>query len=156
MWLDMVRPGISLYGLFPSNHTKKAIELKPVSEFKTKKSSKLLFTRDGFPVALDEGRFTLKGTPVSNIDGLNESYMVIALTGAYQDVIELDHNLLGDLPDVEVRLSESGEWLIRYISPSESTASILAKVGYDLPEDYQKIARSTYAKDAWNRKDKKP
>lgn len=36
MWLDMVRPGIALYGLFPSNHTKKAIKLKPVSEFKTK------------------------------------------------------------------------------------------------------------------------
>ncbi len=36
MWLDMVRPGIALYGLFPSNHTKKTIKLKPVSEFKTK------------------------------------------------------------------------------------------------------------------------
>ncbi len=36
MWLDMVRPGIALYGLFPSNHTKKAIKLNPVSEFKTK------------------------------------------------------------------------------------------------------------------------
>jgi arginine decarboxylase-like protein len=26
------------------------------------------------------------------------------LVGAYQDAIEMDHNLLGDLPDVELRL----------------------------------------------------
>jgi arginine decarboxylase len=129
-----------------------------ISEFITKQSSKLLFTKDNFPIALPEVIFNLKGIPVSNIDGLNESYLVIALTGAYQDVIELDHNLLGDLPDVEVRLDTNGEWLIRYMSPSESTASILAKVGYNLPEDYHKIARSIYAKDSWNRsniKDKK-
>ncbi len=36
MWLNMVRPGIAIYGLFPSNHTKKTVELKPASEFKTK------------------------------------------------------------------------------------------------------------------------
>ncbi|MHA2095366.1 MAG: biosynthetic arginine decarboxylase, partial [Candidatus Hodarchaeales archaeon] len=123
-----------------------------ISEFYTKNSNKLFFTKDSFPISLPKRLFNLKGVPVSNVDGLNESYLVIALTGAYQDVIELDHNLLGDLPDVEVRLDKNGEWLIRYISPSESTASILAKVGYHLPEDYHKIAQSTYAKDAWNRK----
>ena len=36
MWLDMVRPGITIYGLFPSNRTKKVVKLKPASELKTK------------------------------------------------------------------------------------------------------------------------
>ncbi len=36
MWLDMVRPGISVYGLYPSIEVKKTINLKPAQEFKTK------------------------------------------------------------------------------------------------------------------------
>lgn len=34
--LDMVRPGITIYGLFPLTHTKRTIKLKPVAKFKTK------------------------------------------------------------------------------------------------------------------------
>ncbi len=34
--LDMVRPGITLYGLFPLPETKRPIELKPVAKFKTR------------------------------------------------------------------------------------------------------------------------
>ena len=36
MYLDAVRPGIILYGLFPSPKTKRTVELKPAAEFKTK------------------------------------------------------------------------------------------------------------------------
>jgi len=36
MWLDMLRPGISIYGLYPSEDVKKTIKLKPVQEFKTR------------------------------------------------------------------------------------------------------------------------
>ncbi|MHC2994324.1 MAG: alanine racemase [Candidatus Atribacteria bacterium] len=36
MWLDMVRPGISVYGQYPSIEVKKTINLKPAQEFKTK------------------------------------------------------------------------------------------------------------------------
>jgi len=34
--LDAVRPGIIIYGLFPSPKAKQAVQLKPVAEFKTK------------------------------------------------------------------------------------------------------------------------
>ncbi len=36
MWLDMVRPGIIIYGLYPSQDIKKIIPLIPVQTFKTK------------------------------------------------------------------------------------------------------------------------
>ena len=36
MWLDMVRPGIALYGLYPSSEVKKTIELVPAQTFKTR------------------------------------------------------------------------------------------------------------------------
>ena len=36
MWLDMVRPGIALYGLYPSREVKKPIELVPAQTFKTR------------------------------------------------------------------------------------------------------------------------
>jgi len=34
--LDAVRPGIIIYGLFPSSKTKRTVQLKPAAEFKTK------------------------------------------------------------------------------------------------------------------------
>jgi alanine racemase len=36
MNLDMVRPGISLYGLYPSKEVSRRIKLKPVMQFKTR------------------------------------------------------------------------------------------------------------------------
>jgi alanine racemase len=36
MWLDMVRPGIAIYGLYPSKEVKKSINLIPAQQFKTK------------------------------------------------------------------------------------------------------------------------
>jgi len=36
MWLDMVRPGIALYGLYPSKEVKHTIQLKPAQTFKTR------------------------------------------------------------------------------------------------------------------------
>jgi alanine racemase len=37
-WMDMVRPGIMIYGFYPSNETPQTIELKPGLSFKTKVS----------------------------------------------------------------------------------------------------------------------
>ncbi|PJB57802.1 MAG: alanine racemase, partial [Candidatus Infernicultor aquiphilus] len=36
MWLDMVRPGLAIYGLYPSKEVKKTINLIPAQQFKTK------------------------------------------------------------------------------------------------------------------------
>ena len=36
MWLDLVRPGISIYGLYPSREVKKTVKLIPAHSFKTR------------------------------------------------------------------------------------------------------------------------
>jgi len=120
-----------------------------MNRFVTKKSKKNYRTKDNFLLSFSEPH-ELEGIPVANINGLNESYLAIALTGAYQDIIQFDHNLLGNLPDVEVRLNHDG-WRIRWISPSESTTNILAKVGFQIPEEEYTLIKSSYAKDSWNR-----
>lgn len=122
-----------------------------ISSFKTKTSSQNVFTEDGFPLLLENSNIILKGIPVPVVNELNESYFVIALTGAYQDIIEFDHNLLGDLPDAEVRVNESGEWDINWVAPPETSTLLIEKVGYSIIEEEAKIGQTSYAKDTWNR-----
>ncbi|MFX0206866.1 MAG: hypothetical protein ACFFDT_12845, partial [Candidatus Hodarchaeota archaeon] len=122
-----------------------------ISIFKTKNSFENLFTKDGFPLALKNINIKLQGIPVSSLNELNESYFAIAMTGAYQDIIEIDHNLLGDLPDAEVRVDKNGEWCINWMTPPESSSLLIAKVGYDFTTENSKISQTSYAKDSWNR-----
>lgn len=122
-----------------------------ISIFKTKNSLQNLFTKDGFPLLLKNTNIILQGIPVSSLNELNESYFVIAMTGAYQDIIEIDHNLLGDLPDAEVRVNKNGEWKINWMAPPESSSLLIAKVGYDLTTEDVEISQTSYAKDSWNR-----
>jgi arginine decarboxylase-like protein len=79
-----------------------------------------------------------EGIPVGNLENIQDSYFVLALAGAYQDVIEMDHNLLGDLPDVELRLDENDNWVLTWLAGAESMEDILEDVGYrdlDIDED---------------------
>ncbi|UCE12805.1 MAG: biosynthetic arginine decarboxylase [Candidatus Heimdallarchaeota archaeon] len=122
-----------------------------ISSFKTKTDSENVFTKDGFPLLLKNANIILKGIPVPALRDLNESYFAIALTGAYQDIIEFDHNLLGDLPDAEVRVNDDGEWEINWMAPPESSTLLIEKVGYSLIEEDTKIGQTSYAKDTWNR-----
>ena len=78
------------------------------------------------------------GIPVGYIKNIQGSYFVIALTGAYQDVIEMNHNLLGDLPNVELVLTPDKEWKVTWVSGAEAMDQILTEMGYlglDLDED---------------------
>jgi arginine decarboxylase-like protein len=79
-----------------------------------------------------------EGIPVGSLKNIKDSFFVIALIGAYQDVIEMDHNLLGDLPDVELRLNVDKTWELTLIAGAESMEDILEEVGYqdlDIDED---------------------
>jgi arginine decarboxylase-like protein len=63
---------------------------------------------------------------------------VIPLVGAYQDAIEMDHNLLGDLPDVELRLKEDNTWRVSWMTGAESIEDLLKDAGFadiDVHED---------------------
>jgi arginine decarboxylase len=102
-----------------------AIYHPPVSE-------KKLFTEDDFQLTFTKP-FSLGGFPVGDLKELKDSYLVIPLAGAYQDIVEFDHNLLGDLPDVLVALD--GDWLIELLNGAQSISSILADVGFDCDVD---------------------
>jgi arginine decarboxylase-like protein len=87
------------------------------------------FTKDNRLLTAHNGKMG-DGIPVGNLQNVPGSYFVLALTGAYQDAIEMDHNLLGDLPDVELYLQEDGEWAISWVTGAESIEELLKDVGY--------------------------
>jgi arginine decarboxylase-like protein len=48
------------------------------------------------------------------------------------------HNLLGDLPDVELILDKDGQWQVTWMTGAESMEDILKEMGYigfDIDED---------------------
>lgn len=105
-----------------------------ISEFHRKGLGKVWFSRDYRPVALPSEKMGI-GVPVGDLKNVQGSYFVIALTGAYQDIIEMDHNLLGDLPDVELILTGDNKWKITWVSGAETVEKILERVGYTLDID---------------------
>ena len=108
-----------------------------IADFYRQHTEKIWFTRDNRPVTMPGGKMD-KGIPVGLLDHIPGSYFVIPLVGAYQDAIEMDHNLLGDLPDVELRLKEDNTWGISWITGAESIEDLLKDAGYadiDVHED---------------------
>ena len=108
-----------------------------ISQFHRKAAEAPLFTRDNRALTLPEEGME-EGIPVGVLENVQGSYFVLALTGAYQDVIEMDHNLLGDLPDVELRLTEDAQWQVKWTKGAESVEHLLEDQGYtdmDFDED---------------------
>lgn len=100
-----------------------------ISQFNRKGTGSLWLTSDNRPVAMPSERMAT-GIPVGNIKSVQGSYFVFALTGAYQDIIQMDHNLLGDLPDVVLVFSHDGKWKISWVSDAETIHHILEHLGY--------------------------
>ncbi|HUT79951.1 MAG TPA: hypothetical protein VMZ29_02020 [Candidatus Bathyarchaeia archaeon] len=92
-----------------------------------------LFTEDHYLLTYPKP-ITLGGFPVGKMDAHSDNYLVIPLTGSYQDIIEFDHNLLGDLPDVLVACTEDG-WTIQLMQGPQSIGKILLDVGFDVIDD---------------------
>jgi arginine decarboxylase len=108
-----------------------------ISQFHRKGVGEVWFTRDYRPLAMPNSEMGT-GIPVGYVKNIQGSYFVIALTGAYQDVIEMNHNLLGDLPDVELVLTPDREWKVTWVSGAEAMDGILEEMGYfgiELDED---------------------
>ncbi len=99
------------------------------SQFHRKDTQDIWYTQDSRPMTMPGGKMG-EGIPVPSLEKMKDSCFVVPLIGAYQDAIEMDHNLLGDLPDVELGLLESGEWIVKYIRAAESIEEILEDQGY--------------------------
>ena len=87
------------------------------------------FSKDDRLLTTPQGKMG-EGIPIGSLENIPGSCFVLALTGAYQDAIEMDHNLLGDLPDVELHLQEDGEWVLSWVTGAESIEHLLKDVGY--------------------------
>ena len=108
-----------------------------ISQFHRQGVGSIWFTRDYRPVAMPSSEMGT-GIPVGFLKNVKDSHFVIALTGAYQDVIEMNHNLLGDLPDVQLLLADDGSWKVSWESGAQAIEKILEEVGYrglDIDED---------------------
>ncbi|MCJ7657423.1 MAG: alanine racemase [Candidatus Atribacteria bacterium] len=76
MWLDLVRPGISIYGLYPSTEVQKTVKLIPAHSFKTR----IIFLKDlpvgecigyGRTYITTKRRTKVVSLPVGYADGYN-------------------------------------------------------------------------------------
>jgi alanine racemase len=76
MWLDLVRPGISIYGLYPSTEVQKTVKLIPAHTFKTR----IIFLKElpvgecisyGRTYTTTKRRTKVASLPVGYADGYN-------------------------------------------------------------------------------------
>ncbi|MBU1290488.1 alanine racemase [bacterium] len=76
MWLDLVRPGISIYGLYPSTEVQKTVKLIPAHTFKTR----IVFLKElpageyisyGRTYTTKQKRTVIASLPVGYADGYN-------------------------------------------------------------------------------------
>lgn len=100
-----------------------------IAQFYRPHTDDVWFTKDNRLLSAPRGKMG-DGIPVGNLENVKGSCFVLALAGAYQDAIEMDHNLLGDLPDVEVYLQDDGQWSLSWVTGAESIEHLLKDVGY--------------------------
>ncbi len=108
-----------------------------IAQFYRPQADRMWFTKDNRLLTTTDGRMG-DGIPVGKLESVKGSCFVLALAGAYQDAIEMDHNLLGDLPDVELVLQDDGKWALSWVTGAESIEDLLRDVGYadiDVDED---------------------
>jgi alanine racemase len=76
MWLDLVRPGISIYGLYPSTEVEKSVKLIPAHSFKTR----IVFLKElpagecisyGRTYTTNQRKTVVASLPVGYADGYN-------------------------------------------------------------------------------------
>ncbi|MFX1485331.1 MAG: hypothetical protein ACFFCP_19330, partial [Promethearchaeota archaeon] len=108
-----------------------------IAQFYRPMTDTIWFTKDNRLLTSINGKMG-QGIPVGRLEKIPGSCFVLMLTGAYQDTIEMDHNLLGDLPDVELYLQDDGQWALSWVTGAESIEELLKDVGYadiDVDED---------------------
>ncbi|MBS3793948.1 MAG: hypothetical protein KGY80_03580 [Candidatus Thorarchaeota archaeon] len=87
-----------------------------------------LVTKDSRPLTSSK-RFETVGIPVADVDTLD--YFLVALTGAYQDVLEADHNLFGNLPDVVLTVDDDGSSNLHWIHGAQAMTEILDDASFE-------------------------
>jgi arginine decarboxylase len=92
---------------------------------------KRLFTKDGFPLTTTQ-KHLLGGFPIGDLNSINDNYLAIALTGAYQNIIEMNPKLVGELPDIQLTLSRKGQWQITWLGVTQTIQDLATDTGFTL------------------------
>ncbi len=101
---------------------------------KTKSYGKIsdYFTKNGQLLGYPSQILTLNGIPLPEKNTKVGSYVVLALTGAYQDTVQFDQNLLGALPEVELVIDSEGTVHFKILSYAESNSNLISDMKHNL------------------------
>lgn len=116
-------------------------------QFKTKKyhSAKNwktddFFTTDGHILMTPDEPAMLNGIPLPESACQSFDYLLIGLTGAYQDTVSFDQNLLGHLAEVSLEINERTKELeFQVIRYSESNMDLLPKMQHNIKSITKKL-----------------
>ena len=90
------------------------------------------FTKEGQLLGHPSNILHLNGIPMPEKNMKPGSYIVLALTGAYQDTVQFDQNLLGALPEVEMLVDSNGVAHFKTLSYAESNSNLINDMKHDI------------------------
>ena len=155
-WIDMVRPGIILYGYYPGNEQERTLAVKPVMEFRTEVVF-LKRVKAGQPLSYGATYVTDRETiiatlPVGYGDGYNRllsSKGIILINGKKYTVagrVCMDQLLIDLGPDTDVDLYDEailfGEG--PYAQTAEDLADMLDTISYEITCNVNKRVPRVY------------
>ena len=91
----------------------------------------LYFAKDGQLIRHPSKVVYLNGIPLPDKNTKPGSYIAIALTGAYQDTVQFDQNLLGELPEVELKVDSQGAHF-KIIAYAESNSDLITNMKHNI------------------------
>ncbi len=100
-----------------------------ISNYTPPLDDKPLFTQDGFPLTSTQ-KLCLEGFPIGDLSSMEDNFLAIALVGAYQNVIEMAHHLVGELPNIQLSVSSRGEWQIEWLDSPQTIQDLATQLGF--------------------------
>ncbi|MGQ4871815.1 MAG: hypothetical protein ACP6IT_08255, partial [Candidatus Thorarchaeota archaeon] len=82
-----------------------------ISKFCLKRLDRVLLTEDFVPLTTRVPCIR-EGIPIPDIKSLQNSHVVIALTGAYQDTVVSGQGMFARLPSVVLDVTDDGSWSV--------------------------------------------
>ena len=71
--------------------------------------------------------------PLHELNGDDPYYLGIFLTGAYQDVLGMAHNLFGRVNEAHIRVDDDG-WKLELFVNGQKARRVIENMGYEAPQ----------------------
>ncbi|MFV2016765.1 MAG: hypothetical protein ACC656_15140, partial [Candidatus Heimdallarchaeota archaeon] len=101
------------------------------------------FSKDGHFINFPQESIVLQGIPFPEKNIKEGKYILIALTGAYQDTVQFDQNLLGALPEIEITLDKANKlFSVSVINQAESNISLIKQMNFSIEDLIRNIPKT--------------